>query len=180
MNSLSRILMAATATVAAAAPAHATEATEAESIKKALYAAFDGFERRDIDAANAIYLQTDRLVIYDVLPPADVNATGYGQLNDKKGAAPAAQWSGKETGFATLDKKVRQQLASTEGPIHYKIDDLDVTVDGNHAYSRYIAAMNGMIKGGKPFAFRFRTTDVWEKIDGQWKIVLEHSSAPPQ
>jgi hypothetical protein len=56
-------------------------------------------------------------------------------------------------GFDTLYKKVEQQVTSTTGPIKFKISDLDVLVDHNHAYSRYISELNGTLTAGKPFFF---------------------------
>ena len=153
----------------------------AASIREEIRGAYLAFEKRDVKTAQSIYVTGNRLVVYDMFPSAATDSTGFNQLEAAKSASTEVKvYEGREVGFDSLYKKVEQQLASTSGPINFKIDDLDVLVDHRHAYSRYIAELNGTLKSGKPFAFVTRVTDVWERINGKWLIIEEHSSAPPR
>jgi ketosteroid isomerase-like protein len=167
------------AAMLAASPAMAKD--PAVTIRELIHKAYLAFEKRDVATAQSIYVTGERLIVYDMFPSAATNGTGYNQLGAGQVAASDVKaFEGREVGFDPLYKKVEQQVASTTGPINFKLYDLDVTVDHNHAYSRYISEINGTLTSGKPFSFITRVTDVWERINGKWLIVLEHSSAPPR
>jgi ketosteroid isomerase-like protein len=34
------------------------------------------------------------------------------------------------------------------------------------------------MKDGKSFHFRERSTDLWKKVDGKWRVMHEHNSVP--
>jgi SnoaL-like domain len=164
--------------VALSAAANATQ-DDAQIIRNKIFSAYKSFSERDIAAAQSIYLRSDRLIVYDLLPTAKTNDTGYAQVVGGAKAASMDGMSGREVGFDALYRKVEQQAASTKGPMKFSITDLDVTVDHNHAYSRYIGRVDSTLKSGQPVSVVFRTTDVWERVDGDWFIVLEHASFPP-
>lgn len=177
------LIRASVATVLILASSMSTSADQSESaaIKAKILKAYQDFERRDIQAAQSIYMPGMRLVVYDMFPSASTNATGYNQLTKEPNDAPATNaFEGRETGFDMLYKKVDQQLQSTVGPIKFKLFDVDAVVDHNHAYSRYISEISGTLVSGKPFSFLTRVTDVWERTPNGWLVVLEHSSSPPK
>jgi hypothetical protein len=178
-NSLKVLVFTSAFASFAATPIFAADA--AATIRETIRNAYLAFERRDTKAAQSIYVPGDRLIVYDMFPSAATDSTGYDQLDATKPAPSDTKANeGREVGFDTLYKKVEQQVASTTGPIKFKLSDLDVLVDHSHAYSRYISELNGTLTSGKPFFFVTRVTDVWERINGKWLIVMEHSSAPPR
>jgi hypothetical protein len=154
---------------------------DAALIKTRIEQAYRDFQRRDLPAAQSIYMPGNTLVVYDMFPSASTDATGFNQLTRAPNDAPGPNaFEGRETGFEMLYKKVEQQLKSTVGPINYKLWDVDAVVDHNHAYSRYICEINGTLTSGKSFTFLTRVTDVWQQTPKGWFVIMEHSSAPPK
>jgi ketosteroid isomerase-like protein len=175
------LLLACLWTGFAAAPVRAaTDTTKDEQqIRADLDAECKAFENRDAVGAMAAYVKDDRLVQFDMFPPESVNKKGY---TASVNAAPATDGTAPplvDIGYDAALLKVKQQVDTTVGPLVAEVSDFHVTVDHNHAYSRYILNFSGTLKDGTPFHFIDRTTDVYEKIGGKWLIVLEHNSSPP-
>lgn len=83
--------------------------------------------------------------------------------------------------YSTWDayKKDWQDLFATfSGPISNTISDLNITVVGPVAYTRYINDGTITGNGGSKTHLVVRSTDVLRKSNGKWLIVQEHNSVP--
>ncbi|WP_394845421.1 SgcJ/EcaC family oxidoreductase [Pendulispora brunnea] len=69
-------------------------------------------------------------------------------------------------------------FSTFERPIAMEIQDLTITVRDGIAFSHSLNRMVGTAKSGQKSDYWFRWTACYEKIDGQWLIVHDHSSAP--
>jgi ketosteroid isomerase-like protein len=56
--------------------------------------------------------------------------------------------------------------------------ELEVVTDGKLGVARSIQHFTFKDKDGKPQEATFRVTDVYHKVDGKWKIIQTHVSAP--
>jgi ketosteroid isomerase-like protein len=56
--------------------------------------------------------------------------------------------------------------------------DLDVTAGDGVAFSHYLTRCGGTDENGEEKASWMRATVCLRKIDGKWKVVHEHYSAP--
>ena len=111
------------------------------------------FNAKDLDSIMRAYAPD--VFVFDLVPPRQyVGAAAY-----------RADWK-------TL-------LDSFEGPISVSISDLVVHRDGDLAYGHSIQHLVGKNKvGGAKTDLTVRVSDVYRRIDGRWKIVLEHVSVP--
>ena len=83
-----------------ATPVFAADA--AATIRETIRNAFLAFEKRDTKAAQSIYVPGDRLVVYDMFPPAATDSTGYNQLDTAKPVpSDTKNNEGREVGFLT-------------------------------------------------------------------------------
>jgi ketosteroid isomerase-like protein len=55
---------------------------------------------------------------------------------------------------------------------------LHVVTDGKMALANSVQHFTGTDKSGKPADMTFRVTDVWQKQEGQWKMIHTHVSFP--
>lgn len=74
--------------------------------------------------------------------------------------------------------KTKAFFDGTVGPIVVEYVDPKITVDGNHAYVTAHLHFAFTMKDGKKTDVTGRVTDVYERIDGEWTVVHEHSSVP--
>jgi ketosteroid isomerase-like protein len=56
--------------------------------------------------------------------------------------------------------------------------ELEVITDGKLGIARSIQHFTWTTKDGKPMEGTFRVTDVFHKVDGKWKAIQSHISAP--
>ena len=56
--------------------------------------------------------------------------------------------------------------------------ELVVVTDGKLGMARSIQHFTWKDKDGKPSEATFRVTDVFHKVDGQWKVIHTHASVP--
>jgi ketosteroid isomerase-like protein len=120
---------------------------------KALYDEWnDGFNKKDVNAIMAVYAPT--VFAFDAIPPREYPTW----------AAYKKDWDALFTAFP--------------GPVTNTISDLNITVVGSVAYTRYIADGTFTAKDGSKSRFVVRTTDVLRKSTGKWRIVQEHVSFP--
>lgn len=56
--------------------------------------------------------------------------------------------------------------------------ELEVVTDGKLGVARSIQHFTSKDKNGKPQEATFRVTDVFHKVDGKWKVIQSHVSAP--
>ena len=75
-------------------------------------------------------------------------------------------------------ERKRKWLATWETPIELTAENFKVVVSGDLAYGPGYLRMSGTKKGGGPVSFWMRETMCFERIDGVWKIVHEHTSVP--
>jgi ketosteroid isomerase-like protein len=76
-------------------------------------------------------------------------------------------------------ERKRKWLETWDSPIGLIAQDFKVVVDGDHAYGHGYLRMSGVKKGvDHPVSFWMRATMCFERIDGAWRIVHEHTSVP--
>jgi ketosteroid isomerase-like protein len=76
-------------------------------------------------------------------------------------------------------ERKRKWLETWESPIELIAQDFKVVVSGDDAYGHGYLRMSGTKKGvDHPVSFWMRTTMCFERIDGTWRIVHEHTSVP--
>jgi len=95
----------------------------------------------------------DNIVLYDVFPGLQY-----------KGAAAVRAHEDDFFGNAT--------------DIKDEITDLDVVTDGKLGMARSIQHFTWKDKAGKPQEATLRVTDVYHRVNGEWKIFHSHVSAP--
>ena len=111
---------------------------------------------KEIDAVMAVYAPGDSLFVFDVVGPPGVHF-----------------------GWEEYREAFTQMFAAIEGPLRFSMSDLDLVVSGDVGYGRSLQRVSGVhVKGGKPFDYTVRVTDVYRKVDGKWLIVQEHISLP--
>ena len=78
----------------------------------------------------------------------------------------------------SVDRK-RAWLATWDSPIEIEPRDLKITVSGDHAFGHGYLRMSGVKKGvERRVSFWMRSTMCFERIDGRWRIVHQHTSVP--
>jgi ketosteroid isomerase-like protein len=82
--------------------------------------------------------------------------------------------------FKGLDayRKHWQMCLTMCSAMSFKTQDLHIAVSGDVAFSHCLNRCGGTDKNGKENASWMRMTSGYRKINGQWKIVHEHFSAP--
>lgn len=69
-------------------------------------------------------------------------------------------------------------LSFCQGPITFEIHDLKITASDDVAFSHCLNWCGGTGEDGKEENSWLRATVCWRKINGKWKVVHEHYSAP--
>jgi hypothetical protein len=76
-------------------------------------------------------------------------------------------------------ERKRKWLDTWDSPIDLSAQDFKVVVNGDHAYGHGYLRLSGQKKGvDHPVSFWMRATMIFERIDGKWRIVHEHTSVP--
>jgi ketosteroid isomerase-like protein len=76
-------------------------------------------------------------------------------------------------------ERKRKWLDTWDTPIELIAQNFKVTVSGDHAWGHGYLRMSGTPKAaGRPISFWMRSTVCFERIDGAWRIVHEHTSVP--
>jgi ketosteroid isomerase-like protein len=77
-------------------------------------------------------------------------------------------------------KAIHDHADEFSGWTNFKVDFLELKVisDGNLALARSVQHATATTPDGKPFDMTLRSTDVWRKRDGQWKVISAHVSVP--
>ena len=107
---------------------------------------------KDIDALMAHYAPD--IVVYDVMPPLDVQ------------------------GAAGYRKNFERWFASMQGPIGYEMRDLRVSMSESHAFCHCLSHVTGTRAGGEKANYWVRVTTCFQKVNGQWLVGHEHVSMP--
>jgi ketosteroid isomerase-like protein len=108
---------------------------------------------KNVDAMMNAYDGSDRLIIFDAVPPLKYSGT--------------AAWRKNLEGFVAAYK-----------PGILEITELEIVCDGKIGFAHSIQRFTGTDQNGKQVQMAFRVTDCLEKENGQWKIVHEHNSMP--
>jgi ketosteroid isomerase-like protein len=78
----------------------------------------------------------------------------------------------------SIERK-RDWLATWDSPIELIAQGFKVVVTGDHAYAHGYLRMSGKKHGvDHPVSFWMRATMIFERRDGKWLIVHEHTSVP--
>jgi ketosteroid isomerase-like protein len=109
--------------------------------------------QKNVDEMMSYYDGTDRLIIFDAIPPLKHSGT--------------QAWRKNLEGFVAADN-----------PGILEITQLEIINDGKIGYAHSIQRFTGTDKSGKKVAMAFWVTDCLEKENDKWKIVHEHNSMP--
>ena len=135
---------------------NASSATSDEVQIKALEADLSAAASvKDIDTVMRFYAPGDGLFAVDDTTP---------QHRYLGAAAYRTDWAGL--------------LASFAGPIKFQVTQFSVVSDGVLAYGHSTQHVSGNDTHGAPYQLTVHVTDVYRKMGGTWKIVLEHTSVP--
>lgn len=69
-------------------------------------------------------------------------------------------------------------LSFCQGPIIFEMHELDITASDDVAFSHCLNWCGGTDESGEEKASWMRATVCWRKLNGKWKVVHEHYSAP--
>jgi ketosteroid isomerase-like protein len=108
---------------------------------------------KNVNGMMSYYDGTDRLIIFDAIPPLKYSGT--------------EAWRKNLEGFV-----------AAYNPGILEITELQIVNDGKIGYAHSIQHFTGTDKSGKKVEMAFRVTDCLEKENGKWKIVHEHNSMP--
>jgi ketosteroid isomerase-like protein len=76
-------------------------------------------------------------------------------------------------------ERKRKWLEGWDTPLELIAQDFKVTVSGDHAYGYGYLRLSGTPKAaGRPISFWMRATMCFQRINGAWRIVHEHTSVP--
>jgi len=142
------------ATVLITGYASATNHNQAE-IKALQERLIEAIRHKDYDAIMSCYIPSEKLIIFDVVPPRQyVGATAYKE--DWKGA-----------------------LSVFKGPFTVTMSDLTIASNGGDlAFGHSIQDFSGVDANGAKVQFVLRATDCYRKVNGKWLIEHEHYSVP--
>ncbi|MFC7299670.1 YybH family protein [Herminiimonas aquatilis] len=89
-------------------------------------------------------------------------------------AIAALQFKGAEA----YKKHWKMCLEMCSGPMTFTMHDLHIGTADEIAYSHYLNHCGGSDKDGNQHSSWMRVSSAYRKINGQWRIVHEHFSAP--
>jgi ketosteroid isomerase-like protein len=105
-------------------------------------------------SAESVDLYADDIVVYDIAPPRQKNHDQVVAFN-------------------------RKLIEMTDGKPTCVYEEIHpVILSKRHAYSFALLYVSGKLKDGRSFRFRERSTDVWQKVKGRWRVIHEHNSVP--
>jgi ketosteroid isomerase-like protein len=110
------------------------------------------FNAKDLDRIMEIYAKD--VFVFDVVPPRQY-----------------VGWDAYRADWKSL-------LGSYKGPVSFTLSDLAIRSDGDMGYSHSIQHLVGTNLDGSKADLTVRVSDVYRRIDGEWKIVFEHVSVP--
>ncbi|HVJ14174.1 MAG TPA: nuclear transport factor 2 family protein [Polyangiaceae bacterium] len=84
----------------------------------------------------------------------------------------------RHDGREALRKLWADALAAYERPLDYEVNQLEIIAGSDVAICRSLNRFGGSRKGADPVVNWLCSTICLRKIDGQWKIVHEHTSVP--
>jgi len=81
-------------------------------------------------------------------------------------------------GSVDLRRRAQQWFDGYDGPMTYEIRDLVVVPGHGVAFCHGLHHVAGRLRTGQQVDMWWRATQGFRRIDGQWRIVHEHSSVP--
>ncbi len=81
-------------------------------------------------------------------------------------------------GSDTVKERAEEWFSLYQGPIDYKIRDLNITAGDSVAFCHYLYRASGTMLDGAKIDMWVRTTVCYRKIRGTWIVVHEHESVP--
>ena len=128
--------------------------SDEDRIKTALNDGCKAFVDGDVDGMMAPLWNDPSFVDFDLSPP-------------------------RAKSFDQLKKDNAGMKEAIEGKAICEYTEIKVVMLGKDAaYSMAVMRAGGQLKGGPKMDFTIRSTDVWRRIKGKWKIVHEHNSFP--
>ncbi|HEY3657345.1 MAG TPA: nuclear transport factor 2 family protein [Steroidobacteraceae bacterium] len=130
---------------------------EAQEIRAILVDNAHAYTMRDKEKICEMYRRAgERLLIFDMVPPVE------------------------DRGFQkAVVEKVSRFVDGTKGPIVSVYGDPQIhVIDHNHAYVTSHVQFAFTTLAGKNANVAGRATQIFERIDGTWTVVHEHSSVP--
>jgi len=107
------------------------------------------------DAKRALEVNAARITSYQLRPPLE--------YRDARARDP---------------KDMEAWLATWDGPLEIEMKDPTIVVDGDLATAWGLSRMRGEKRGAGPVDMWYRTTLVFRRERGEWKVVHEHASLP--
>ena len=75
-------------------------------------------------------------------------------------------------------RRAKEWFASFKGAIDFEIRDVEITADGDVAFSHCLSGVRGTKAGGVKIEMWWRSTTCYRKVEGVWRITHEHDSVP--
>jgi ketosteroid isomerase-like protein len=132
-------------------PARADDRAEIKALEDRQ---FEAFKARDIERYMTCFVPNESLFIFD-------------------GAGPPREY----VGARAWRKYIADFFASSSGPIESQYRDFNLVIEQNLGFAHFVVDEAFTVEG-KRWKFTERWTDVFQKIDGKWAIVHEHTSFP--
>jgi uncharacterized protein (TIGR02246 family) len=156
-NAMNKMIIAALMTGAVISPLLSPVAARAQSDGeagiRALEASFiAAFNAKDLDGIMKVYAPD--VFVFDLVPPR--------------------QYVGRDA----YRDDFKALLGGFKGPISVSVSDLVAHADGDVGYAHSIQHLTGTNADGSKADLTVRVSDVYRKVGGEWKIVLEHVSVP--
>ena len=128
------------------------EETAAAEIRSVIALWAEAFPTRSVDTARGVHASS--IVSFYIVPPLR-----YRGFDDY-----ATAWDGAFEAFA--------------GPIDIALHDQNITVRDDIAFSHSLNRFAATTHDGVKVEYWFRWTACFQKLDGRWRIVHDHSSLP--
>ena len=84
----------------------------------------------------------------------------------------------RREGKAPSRKRAADWLAAYDGPVSWENRDVQITSDGDVAFSHSLSRVTGKLRTGTEIDMWFRTTLGFRRTGGRWLITHEHGSVP--
>ena len=128
------------------------DAIEELTIRRRLDALVEAIRGMDVDGATAIYAAD--IVSFDVEPPLQHLGAGAKRTN----------W--------------RNVFSMYQPPLEYEMRDLAIVAGDGVAFAHGLVRIGGTLKSGEKTGHWLRSTMCLRKVEGAWRIVHDHVSAP--
>ena len=133
-------------------PTSLAATVEETEIRRHIEALARALSAKDIEALMAFY--APNVVTFDLRPPLHVDGASAYRGNFEK-------WFG-----------------SMQGPIDFRIRDLDISANDEIGFCHYLAHVRSTKASGGEVDYWVRVTAGCRKIDGRWLVTHEHISRP--